>query len=86
MQKRIDDLGDGTNGTNEERKKRIRRIASEIQRHYKCQVENCQKSYGSEGSLNQHIKLKHPELFDSIKNNTTLEINERFDEDEESYR
>jgi hypothetical protein len=25
-------------------------------------VENCQKSYGSEGSLNQHIKLKHPEL------------------------
>jgi hypothetical protein len=27
-------------------------------------VEKCQKSYGSEGSLNQHMKIKHRELFD----------------------
>jgi len=44
----------------EEKKKRFRRTASEIDRHYRCPVETCQKSYGSEGSLNQHVKLKHP--------------------------
>jgi len=33
-------------------------------------VEDCTKSYGSEGSLNQHIKLKHPEYFnDELKGN-----------------
>ena len=26
-------------------------------------METCAKSYGSEGSLNQHIKLKHPEFY-----------------------
>ena len=45
--------------SNTEKKKRIRRTANEIARHYTCKVEKCQKSYGSEGSLNQHIKLKH---------------------------
>ena len=43
----------------EEKKKRMRRTAGEIARHYVCSYEKCQKSYGSEGSLNQHIKLKH---------------------------
>lgn len=42
-----------------EGKKRLRRTANEIARHYICKVDNCGKSYGSEGSLNQHIKLKH---------------------------
>jgi hypothetical protein len=42
----------------EEKRKRHRRTAPEISRHYKCPT-----SYGSEGSLNQHIKLKHPELY-----------------------
>eukprot|EP01016_Furgasonia_blochmanni_P056932 TRINITY_DN97_c0_g2_i4.p1 TRINITY_DN97_c0_g2~~TRINITY_DN97_c0_g2_i4.p1 ORF type:complete len:221 (-),score=39.39 TRINITY_DN97_c0_g2_i4:227-889(-) len=45
----------------DDKKKRFRRTASEIDRHYRCPVEPCQKSYGSEGSLNQHLKLKHPE-------------------------
>ena len=45
-----------------ENRKRQRRTADKIQRHYKCQVANCNKSYGSEGSLNQHIRLKHPEI------------------------
>ena len=45
--------------SNSERRKRIRRTANEIARHYVCRVEKCQKSYGSEGSLNQHMKLKH---------------------------
>lgn len=26
-------------------------------------MEICGKSYGSEGSLNQHVKLKHPEYY-----------------------
>ena len=43
----------------------MRRTANEIARHYVCKVEDCQKSYGSEGSLNQHIKLKHKELYES---------------------
>jgi hypothetical protein len=41
-----------------QKKKRHRRSANEIERHFIC--EECEKSYGSEGSLNQHIKLKHP--------------------------
>jgi len=44
----------------------VRRVASEIKRHYKCMVEDCSKAYGSEGSLNQHIKLKHPEYFQNV--------------------
>ena len=46
-----------------EKKKRHRRVATEIARHYKCPIEDCPKSYGSEGSLNQHIKIKHPEYY-----------------------
>jgi hypothetical protein len=37
----------------------MRRTAVEIARHYTCNIDKCNKSYGSEGSLNQHIKLKH---------------------------
>lgn len=47
----------------EEKRKRHRRTATEIQRHFKCLNPECNKSYGSEGSLNQHMKLKHPEEF-----------------------
>jgi len=60
----------------EEKRKRHRRTATEIARHYRCPIEDCPKSYGyityyiyansnysSEGSLNQHIKLKHPEYY-----------------------
>lgn len=48
--------------------KRHRRTKSEIQRKYKCSTKGCTKSYGSEGSLNQHIKLKHPESWNNIIN------------------
>lgn len=37
----------------------MRRTAVEIARHYICTIDKCNKSYGSEGSLNQHIKIKH---------------------------
>ncbi len=49
-------------------KKRHRRTAEEIDRHYICPHPGCGKSYGyvcapvrnrSEGSLSQHLKLKH---------------------------
>ena len=47
----------------EDKRKRHRRTATEIERHFVCQVDGCTKSYGSEGSLNQHMKLKHPEYY-----------------------
>lgn len=53
----------------EEKRKRHRRTATEIARHYKCPVDECPKSYGSEGSLNQHIKLKHPEHYQQMSAN-----------------
>eukprot|EP00826_Nyctotherus_ovalis_P002022 TRINITY_DN10384_c0_g3_i1.p1 TRINITY_DN10384_c0_g3~~TRINITY_DN10384_c0_g3_i1.p1 ORF type:complete len:143 (-),score=36.42 TRINITY_DN10384_c0_g3_i1:117-545(-) len=42
-----------------DKKKRHRRTAMEIERRYKCKIKGCGKSYGSEGSLSQHMKLKH---------------------------
>ena len=44
---------------NSNRKKHNRRTAKEINRQYICPYKNCQKVYGSEGSLNLHIKIKH---------------------------
>ena len=40
-------------------RKRHRRGKNEIKRMFKCGYPNCGKTYGSEGSLNQHIKIKH---------------------------
>ena len=61
-----------------EKKKRHRRTATEIARHYKCPISDCPKSYGSEGSLNQHIKLKHPEYYAEmvLQNNTNQSMAE----------
>lgn len=47
----------------ENRTKRSRRTAEEIEKKFKCEVTYCERQYGSEGSLQQHIKLKHPELY-----------------------
>ena len=41
------------------RKKHNRRCANDIERQYKCPYLKCEKFYGSEGSLNLHIKIKH---------------------------
>jgi hypothetical protein len=38
-----------------DKKKRFRRTANQIERNFYC---SCGKAYGSEGSLNQHKKLK----------------------------
>ncbi len=37
----------------------MRRTAAEIERDYICPYPECGKLYGSEGSLNLHIKIKH---------------------------
>lgn len=61
-----------------EKKKRHRRTATEIARHYKCPIEGCNKSYGSEGSLNQHIKIKHPQEYAELleQNNANQSMTE----------
>ena len=41
------------------RKKHIRRTAKEISKNEDCPYSGCGKKYGSEGSLNLHMKLKH---------------------------
>lgn len=41
------------------RKKHLRRCANEIEKSFPCPYDNCGKYYGSEGSLNLHMKLKH---------------------------
>ena len=41
------------------RKKHVRRTAKEIERSFVCPYQGCSKVYGSEGSLNLHIKIKH---------------------------
>eukprot|EP00331_Platyophrya_macrostoma_P009604 CAMPEP_0176414140 /NCGR_PEP_ID=MMETSP0127-20121128/5095_1 /TAXON_ID=938130 /ORGANISM="Platyophrya macrostoma, Strain WH" /LENGTH=230 /DNA_ID=CAMNT_0017794011 /DNA_START=50 /DNA_END=742 /DNA_ORIENTATION=- len=52
----------GLEKTDSEKKKRFRRSAKNISRMFQCPSEKCGKSYGSEGSLHQHIRLKHPEF------------------------
>lgn len=41
------------------RKKHLRRTTREIERNFVCPYKTCQRLYGSEGSLNLHIKIKH---------------------------
>ena len=42
-----------------ERKKHNRRTTHEMERQKTCPYRNCGKVYGSDGSLNLHIKIKH---------------------------
>lgn len=49
------------------KKKRKRKKKHEVERNYSCHIDGCQKSYGSENSLNQHMKIKHPEFWNRIK-------------------
>ena len=56
-----------TDSNNDKKGKRHRRLANEIVRHYQCPAPEWRKSYGSEGSLNQHVKLKHKEYYETYK-------------------
>lgn len=44
------------------KKRRHRRTAAEIERTHACTYPGCSKAYGSESSLNQHIRLKHSKV------------------------
>ncbi|CAI2374322.1 unnamed protein product [Moneuplotes crassus] len=55
------------------KERRKRRTAVEIERKYRCRYRGCNKSYGSEGSLNQHMKNKHPKFYQKFLE--TLNIN-----------
>ncbi|CAD8052486.1 unnamed protein product [Paramecium sonneborni] len=41
------------------KKKKKRRTAAEIEKNFECPYKDCQKQYGSDVSLNLHIKFKH---------------------------
>ncbi len=58
LEEELKDISDTTESTSGKRK-RHRRPAHEIRRHHKCPAPQCGKAYGSEGSLSQHLKLKH---------------------------
>eukprot|EP00347_Sterkiella_histriomuscorum_P023314 403335124 len=49
-----------SNLTSLQKSRRHRNPARMIQRQFGCTFEGCNKEYGTEGSLNMHIKLKHP--------------------------
>ena len=40
-------------------RKKNRRLAAEIEKSYLCPYDKCNRIYGSDVSLNLHIKLKH---------------------------
>lgn len=40
-------------------KKKVRRTSNMIEKSYECPFPNCDKNYGSDVSLNLHMKLKH---------------------------
>ncbi len=41
-------------------------MATQIERMFQCPVNNCDKSYGSDGSLTQHLKLKHVSTYEQM--------------------
>jgi hypothetical protein len=43
----------------ERMKKKHRRLAAQIAKEYPCPYDNCQKMYGTDVSLNLHMKIKH---------------------------
>lgn len=63
-------------GIEDSRRKRIRRLATEIERKHRCLVPKCSKAYGSEGSLNQHLIRKHPLVFEEWMKRITEKENE----------
>jgi regulator of replication initiation timing len=68
LEKKGEEIQEGER-SDDNRKKRFRRTADEIERHYRCPIDTCQRSYGSEGSLNQHLKLKHYDLYEKLNLN-----------------
>ena len=38
-----------------------------MERNFKCSFPGCDKAYGSDNSLNQHVRLKHPQLYEVMR-------------------
>ncbi|KRX04084.1 Cyclic nucleotide-binding protein [Pseudocohnilembus persalinus] len=70
----------------DEKKKRIRRPAHEIKRRYRCPIQECQKSYGGEGSLSQHIKFKHNDYYQTISANLSQILTTFREDDGSNYQ
>ena len=49
------------------KRKRKRKLKTEVMRNFKCGYPGCTKSYGSDNSLNQHVKIKHSEFWKKTK-------------------
>ena len=49
------------------KQKRKRKKKDQVMRNYHCKIGECGKSYGTENSLNQHMKLKHIDFWNKIK-------------------
>jgi len=70
---------------------RKRRKAAQIERLYKCQEKYCHRSYGTEGALKMHIKLKHPSVTynenyqQQARRAAAIIGSQKLEDDEESY-
>lgn len=76
---------------NNTKKRRHRRAAKDIERHFNCPILKCDKSYGSEGSLNQHIKQKHRKYWNKhccgdVKDKLTEGVMMMYDDNENEFR
>lgn len=49
------------------KKKRKRKLKTEVVRNFKCGYPGCIKSYGSDNSLNQHVRIKHSDFWKKAK-------------------
>lgn len=68
-----DEMSSDDDDDDEKRKRRYRRKATQIERLYKCQEKNCNRSYGTEGALKMHLKLKHA----GVRYNSTYQMKAR---------
>ena len=55
-------------------KKKIRRTSDMIEKTYQCPFERCCRTYGSDVSLNLHMKLKHNSGTKTERENLAKEI------------
>ena len=58
---------DGQSTDSDKKKLRKRKKKGEVTRAFECPVDSCNKGYGSENSLNQHLKIKHQEYWETLK-------------------
>jgi len=63
--------GSSSSGDDKASKKK-RRKRDEIDRQFKCNINGCSKSYGSEGALKTHQKIKHTEVTNGHCSNISL--------------